>query len=726
MRRIPILILLSLLVSLPVWGQAASFQTTVTNGQGAPLVGVSASVCQGLATTAASLTANVVTLTMASNPLTAGFTPGSQIAVYNFTGADSLFNSALSNGTLTTYTILTVTSTQLTYALIHNPATASSNGLVVQQGATSCLPLATTYLDATGSNTIVTQSYKTDGRGNFGFFGAPGIFVIQYSGSSALTSLFEVNLACVPASGLTACGASSGVGTFTTLTVTGTLNVKNLANIRFADQFAGGDCGAKIMAADSDLGTTAGAIWISQACGLTISTPVTLTANHVLLWIQGGNWTFSAPITLNFVGNSILSYVGSGSLNFTCSMAGDCLRWQINPFTVTQAGKMSGFTLTGNGSASQVGIHMGDIIGAHLDDVHITGFTGASASGLWFDNVTNFTERTLLTRIHLDGNKKDWRFTNTGGLLSNTSFGYTRALDVKMNVNVNQTGMSVEGGNIYNGTFFVTTNVSDATGTVFAISGLQYTGGPTTQMASNLYAFQAECTGCTGATFLNIPVGFVVDGTGIFINTSNTLVTNISGQFSNRLSAFPAGSPILRAFNASGAELNAYTLQINNPGANRIINLSDPGGNATFLLDIGAQNLSSKSLVNPALISTIGGNPFTFNVTNPALPRTVNVGATDPGGTVGLPFTIASGTAAMTTALIAAGACGTTVTATATNVLTTDTITASRNVAVTAANGGVLTLNWWPTANNVNFNYCNPTAAGVTPTAMTVNWSVTR
>lgn len=88
--------------------------------------------------------------------------------------------------------------------------------------------------------------------------------------------------------------------------------------------------------------------------------------------------------------------------------------------------------------------------------------------------------------------------------------------------------------------------------------------------------------------------------------------------------------------------------------------------------------------------------------------------------------TIASGTSAMTTALIAAGACGTTVTTTATGVLTTDTINDDFNAAATAANNGLLIFHKWPTAGNVNFNYCNPGAAGVTPTAMTVNWSVVR
>jgi hypothetical protein len=58
-------------------------------------------------------------------------------------------------------------------------------------------------------------------------------------------------------------------------------------------------------------------------------------------------------------------------------------------------------------------------------------------------------------------------------------------------------------------------------------------------------------------------------------------------------------------------------------------------------------------------------------------------------------------------------------------VATTDAIIANYNAAV-GANPGVLILNAWPTANNVNFNYCNPTAASVTPTAATLNWRVTR
>ena len=88
--------------------------------------------------------------------------------------------------------------------------------------------------------------------------------------------------------------------------------------------------------------------------------------------------------------------------------------------------------------------------------------------------------------------------------------------------------------------------------------------------------------------------------------------------------------------------------------------------------------------------------------------------------------TISSGTAAMTTAPIRVGTCGTTVTVAANGVATTDVINIAHNAAATNANGGILILNAWPTANNVNFNYCNSSAGTITPTATTVNWQVSR
>ena len=102
----------------------------------------------------------------------------------------------------------------------------------------------------------------------------------------------------------------------------------------------------------------------------------------------------------------------------------------------------------------------------------------------------------------------------------------------------------------------------------------------------------------------------------------------------------------------------------------------------------------------------------------------INSTATFPSsGTVTVTF--ASGTAAMTTSAIAAGSCGSTVTVAASGVATTDTIDVAGNSAATTTNGR-LDLNWWPTAGNVNFNYCNSSSASITPAARTLNWKVFR
>jgi hypothetical protein len=90
-----------------------------------------------------------------------------------------------------------------------------------------------------------------------------------------------------------------------------------------------------------------------------------------------------------------------------------------------------------------------------------------------------------------------------------------------------------------------------------------------------------------------------------------------------------------------------------------------------------------------------------------------------------IPQIIANGTAAMTTTLIGNGVCGTTVTVSATGTQTSDVIAWSESAAPSSPNG-LLRLEIWPTTNNVNFAWCNPTAGNLTPVAETLNWSVVR
>jgi hypothetical protein len=99
------------------------------------------------------------------------------------------------------------------------------------------------------------------------------------------------------------------------------------------------------------------------------------------------------------------------------------------------------------------------------------------------------------------------------------------------------------------------------------------------------------------------------------------------------------------------------------------------------------------------------------------------------GGTVD----VAAGTAAMGTGAITSGSCATVVTVSASGVLTTDTIGVSFNSDPTgvtgygvSATGAVLTIYPYPTSGNVNFKVCNSTSASITPSALTLNWSVKR
>src|SRR5262249_43274027 len=65
-------------------------------------------------------------------------------------------------------------------------------------------------------------------------------------------------------------------------------------------------CGAKINAAEADLGSTAGEIWISQACGTSQWSTVTISNSlHALRFIQGGTY-LTGLINLSGNGDSIV------------------------------------------------------------------------------------------------------------------------------------------------------------------------------------------------------------------------------------------------------------------------------------------------------------------------------------------------------------------------------------------------------------------------------------
>ncbi len=169
-----------------------------------------ATVCPGagLATTAASVTANVATLTFASNPITLGFTAGRSVLVVGFSGADTYF--------LGTYVISTVTASTITYPLTHANNAASTTGGAIQTptAASGCAPTTTVYSDQT-LTTAITQPFADDGRGNVGFFAAPGNYYVAYSASGL--NPMPLNFVTLPCTGASGC-------TFTAPTTAAKLN----------------------------------------------------------------------------------------------------------------------------------------------------------------------------------------------------------------------------------------------------------------------------------------------------------------------------------------------------------------------------------------------------------------------------------------------------------------------------------------------------------------------
>ena len=174
-------------------GALGSASSPVVNAFGRPMAGANVSICQPLATTAASVTSNLAVLTMASNPITAGFVAGMQIQVAGFTGGDTYFNGGtFANGTGITggYTILSVTSTTITYSLAHANASASTNGTVLQQGngSTGCAGLSSIFSDPLLTQSLM-QPLITNGLGNWNAFATAGIYYGQFYGPGITTAL---------------------------------------------------------------------------------------------------------------------------------------------------------------------------------------------------------------------------------------------------------------------------------------------------------------------------------------------------------------------------------------------------------------------------------------------------------------------------------------------------------------------------------------------------------
>lgn len=349
-----------------------------------------------------------------------------------------------------------------------------------------------------------------------------------------------------------------------------------LNGIRFADQFPGSDIGAQVNNAINDCIPAPG---VPAEC---------------LILVPAGLFNYGTTIQIRSPG---ISLVGAGSFATTLNYegTGDAIQWQIEPFNVEQAGRISGFTIFGGGGARN-GIHSGSIVGAQFDDLHITGFVGSGAAGILLENADTagsstsgpccWTERNLFTRVHLDNNSIGLRMAVNGGT---NSFGYNRFLDLRMNVNSGQIGISAEpGGVLYNATMIAMANVGGTGGTVLRLSG---DPGSTTTWKDSFFNFTAECSNCANGTFLSttantsfFPMGNMV---GLF-----GLSNSIFGAFQPVLNPSPdpsiasSGRPLFSTVSSGGANIATTYLPGDLPQLGSWL-LADPNSAGNFLFGLG-------------------------------------------------------------------------------------------------------------------------------------------
>lgn len=223
MKRVLLAIVALLAICGSARAQEGRYETIEFNSAGQFLAGVNIAVCSTLATTAASVTNNIATLTMASNPQTAGFLVGFSLTVSGFTGADTYFN--------TTATIVAVSSTTISFNLVHANASASSNGAVYMTGNSTqaCAPLAPLFTDNTGTSSS-PNPFVSDGLGNVGLWVAAGPYYLQTYGPTVTTSIRLIGVGCVPGSSVGTCGIQASQN----IAFTGTDTACNLNNAFYA------------------------------------------------------------------------------------------------------------------------------------------------------------------------------------------------------------------------------------------------------------------------------------------------------------------------------------------------------------------------------------------------------------------------------------------------------------------------------------------------------------
>lgn len=198
--------------------------------------------------------------------------------------------------------------------------------------------------------------------------------------------------------------------------------------------------------------------------------------------------------------------------------------------------------------------------------------------------------------------------------------------------------------------------------------------------------------------------------------STNNAVTQASGPFTR-----PIAETSVNTFGFQCQDLGGFSTT--EQTCLKIIASTTPGSGTKFAIN---------ALANAGKIFS-GDGLQAGNITGSTKCVHADTNGNLTGTTGDCSIAIANGTSAMGTSAITSGSCATVVTTSATNALTSDTYNvgfSSDPTAITgygaSATGAVLTIYPYLTANNINFKVCNNTSASITPSALTLTWSVHR
>jgi hypothetical protein len=344
------------------------------------------------------------------------------------------------------------------------------------------------------------------------------------------------------------------------------INPKNLSQVVYADQYCTGtgtcDIGTAIISALSAIGS----------------------GGQATIRIRQGTYNWN-PTTVVTIDPRLISIVGDGAplVHITCSVA-QCLTLDetVNggTFSISQGGRIGGFTLIGTSITGQTGITAHAVIGELYEDIVFYRFDGAGAVALSFHNRnTEWMERTVARKIRFGdqvggntyGNTVGWNFQYDGGN-NNTgqSFGYSD-LEAECDKVLNgQTCILLTSGYLYHSKIHFLGNFGSGTTFISVAAPPQgFTPPMVSAMTQNAYNIFAE--GSQGA------YGIVVAQGASFTGYGTVRTWNVGGVIWNQNNNGPTFGGTARVVQG-----NSSPLFENVGDAGTISNFLGTGNTATF------------------------------------------------------------------------------------------------------------------------------------------------